>query len=278
MEWNREPCDLLLAMHARRSLASIRAFHERFPDRPLIIVLTGTDIYRDIRDDAGARNALSLATRLIVLQEQALAELTPVERRKTDVVYQSSATRITHAPSARHFRVCVLGHLREEKDPFRAVQALGCIADPRLQVVHIGDALSESMAVQARDWMAREARYRWLGGRSHGQALGWLARSHALVVSSRMEGGANVVCEAARIGVPVLASRISGNVGMLGPEYPGYYPFGDERALARLMERAMVDQDFFRGLRARMRKRSPLFAPSAERSALLKAIRHAHAG
>ena len=87
--------------------------------------------------------------------------------------------------------------------------------------------------------MRREPRYRWLGGRTHAQTLGWIARSHLLVVSSAMEGGANVIAEAARIGTPVLASRVSGNVGMLGRNYPGYFPLFDERALAGLIEKSI---------------------------------------
>src|SRR5687768_15996403 len=93
-----------------------------------------------------------------------------------------------------------------------------------------------------------DPRYRWLGSVPHGRALRWLASSHALVISSRMEGGANVVCEALRIGVPVLASRISGNVGLLGERYAGSFPVGDERALARLIEKA-TDRTFYATLK-----------------------------
>ena len=84
-----------------------------------------------------------------------------------------------------------------------------------------------------------------------------------------MEGGANVVCEALRIGVPVLASRISGNIGLLGTGYAGYFPLEDERALARLMMRAATDGRFYRQLRAQVRQLRGLVAPRAEKQALL---------
>jgi glycosyltransferase involved in cell wall biosynthesis len=120
--------------------------------------------------------------------------------------------------------------------------------------------------------MAREPRYRWLGSLPHAQALRWLASSHAMVISSRMEGGANVVCEALRIGVPVLASRIPGNIGLLGADYAGYFPLEDERALAELIGLAATDQRFYSKLRNRVRTLRGMVAPRAEARALLAAL------
>jgi glycosyltransferase involved in cell wall biosynthesis len=100
-----------------------------------------------------------------------------------------------------------------------------------------------------------------------------MAKSHVLVVSSVMEGGANVVAEAARIGTPVLASRVSGNIGMLGAEYPGYFPLADDVALAKLLERAASDAKFYRALKSALRARRKLFAPAAERASLAAVVR-----
>jgi glycosyltransferase involved in cell wall biosynthesis len=168
--------------------------------------------------------------------------------------------------------VAVVGHLREVKDPFRAALALAHV-EGKAEVVQVGDALSPAFAAQARQLMRREPRYRWLGGRSHAQSLGWIARSHLLVVSSAMEGGANVIAEAARIGTPVLASRVSGNVGMLGRDYPGYFPLFDTRALAWLIMKSMEQKEFDRRLKRALAARRRLFAPAAERRALLEALR-----
>ena len=121
--------------------------------------------------------------------------------------------------------------------------------------------------------MKREPRYRWLGSRPHGETLRWLARSHLLVVSSVMEGGANVICEAARIGVPVLASRVPGNVGMLGHDYAGYFKLRDEGALARLLERAVGDLKYYHRLKQAVRARRRLFAPSEEGGAVRRLVR-----
>jgi hypothetical protein len=134
--------------------------------------------------------------------------------------------------------LCVIGHLREEKDPLRAMHALAHLPDDsNLELVQIGDSLDDKLAEAAREGMKRDKRYRWLGSVSHRAALKLLASSHAMIISSRMEGGANVVSEAIRIGVPVIASRISGNVGLLGAAYPAYYPAW-RRARARKADRA----------------------------------------
>jgi putative glycosyltransferase (TIGR04348 family) len=255
--------DLMLALHARRSHASIRAFpHEK----PLVVALTGTDVYRDIRTSAEARESLELAHRLIVLQPKAAEELAAKLRRKVRVVVQSSSTTLRHRPVRGKFRICVIGHLREEKDPLRIVAALP-YADADIEVIHLGAALDPKLEPKTVD-----PRYRWLGSVPHASALRWLASSHAMVISSRMEGGANVVCEALRLGVPVLASRISGNLGLLGGSYPGYFRLEDERALARLITRAASNADFYRSLKAYVRKRRPMVAPQAEARALLSAI------
>jgi putative glycosyltransferase (TIGR04348 family) len=272
--WNGESCDLLLALHARRSHASVLAYRDRHPDAPLVVTLTGTDLYKDLPASREAREALALADRVIVLQEDALRLLESPVRRKARVVYQSASPKLRHAPPKDRFRIAVVGHLREEKDPFRAVAALSFLQKTslHLELIQIGDALSPAMKSEAEHWMEREPRYRWLGGRTHAQAMAWIARSHLLVVSSLMEGGANVISEAARIGTPVLASRMSGNLGMLGRKYPGYFPVSDTRALGKLLEKALKDRKLLQKLKRALAARRHLFAPASERSALRAAI------
>ncbi len=274
VQWDGAPCDLLLALHARRSADSVQRYRRAHPAGALAVALTGTDLYRDLPASREARACLEAADRILVLQEEAPRRLAVRLRRKTRVVYQSADPRARRAPPRGVFRVAVIGHLRDEKDPFRAAEALARLPreDP-FEVVHVGAALAPAMDRDARRRMARDGRYRWLGGVPHGRALGWLARSHVLVVSSRMEGGANVISEAARLRVPVLASRVEGNVGMLGRNYPGYFPLGDDRALARLMARARSDRGFYRRLQRALSARRARFSPPAERAALSDALR-----
>ena len=72
--------------------------------------------------------------------------------------------------------------------------------------------------------------------------------------------------------MPVLASRISGNVGLLGEDYPGYFPLEDEKALARLIERAAADPGFYRTLKREVGALRPMVAPRREARSLLSAL------
>jgi len=269
VEWDGRGCDAMIALHARRSHASIAAWKHALPSRPVVLVLTGTDLYRDIRTDATARASLDLADRLVVLQQKGLEELGAAHRGKATVVHQSVRAPRRRAPPKSYFLVTVIGHLREEKDPFCAARALAGLPEMgNLRVVHLGDAMSEEAAREARTRMRADRRYRWLGELPHAQAMRWLARSHAMVISSRMEGGAHVVSEAIAIGVPVLASRIPGNIGLLGEDYPGYYPVGEERALAALLARAQSDTAFLPSLAREVGAQRAKVKPETERRAL----------
>jgi putative glycosyltransferase (TIGR04348 family) len=271
--WDGKAVDAMLALHARRSHDSIRRYAELYPERPLIVALTGTDIYHDIRFDLSAKESMRLATRMIVLQEMGLTELTPAMRRKTRVIFQSTRA-IPPLPALKScFEVIVSGHLRDEKDPFRAAAALAHMPpQSRIRVSHLGGAMSPDMARRARDWEAREPRYRWWGELQFSKALRILARSRLMVISSRMEGGANVVSEALVAGVPVIASDISGNIGMLGKDYAGYYPLEDEKALAALLWRAESDPQFYRRLRRQCAVRKTRLSPQRERRGLKKLL------
>ena len=270
VQWSPDSrMDAMLALHARRSYPSIKTFSS---DKRLVVALTGTDVYRDIHASAEAQESLELAHRLIVLQPKAAEALPGRFRGKVSVVVQSSASKLRHAPVKSKFRVCVIGHLRAEKDPMRALAALSHIPAHDVQVVHLGAPLDPALQEAATAGMQREPRYRWLGSVPHARALQWLASSHVMVISSRMEGGANVVCEALRIGVPVLASRIPGNVGLLGSRYPGYFALENDEALARLIRKTASDKAFYRGLKLQVARLRPSVAPRSEARALLAAM------
>ena len=267
--WEGEDAEILIALHARRSHSSIARFAVTHPDRPLIVALTGTDLYRDIREDESAQKSLDLAHRLIVLQECGPDELTPEHRARTRVIYQSAPAAAPRKPDPEGLTVCVLGNLRPEKDPFRAALAARLLPEESgVRVLHAGSAESEGYEEAATEHEKKIARYRWLGPAKPEEALELLGRSHALVQSSVMEGGANAVGEAMAAGVPVLASDIPGNAGMLGRDYPGYYSTGDERALANLMRRAETDTDFYERLRREVQSRAHLVSRERERGSL----------
>jgi putative glycosyltransferase (TIGR04348 family) len=268
-EYQGGSCDLLIALHARKSYPSARRFFYLYPGAPLIVALTGTDLYRDIHNNKRAQYTLEIAKRLVVLQSCGVKELPLRLRPKARVIYQSAQPlRKPPAKDPNFFEVCVLGHLRAEKDPLRTALALRLLPqEKRILVFHAGEALTAKLAKQASAAWARDPRYLWVGELPRGQAHRLLARSHLLVLSSLMEGGANVIAEAVANGVPVLASRISGNVGMLGERYPGYFPVGDTEALARLLQRAEGDPKFYAQLVGKCAALAPRFEPARERAA-----------
>ena len=272
--WNGEAGDVLVALHARRSAPSIQAWVDAHPQRPLVVVLTGTDLYRDIRDDREAQRSLALATRLVVLQEQGPRELAPSLRAKTAVIYQSAERLAPVPPPRRIVRVVSVGHLRDEKDPLtfmRAAERLARRSDIRFE--QIGAALEPAFAEAAHRTEQANPHYRWPGGLPRPQTRQRIRRAHLLVNTSRMEGGAQVILEAARSGTAVLASRIPGNLGMLGADPAGGFDLGDDAGLARLIERACDDRSFLARLRAETLARAPLFEPAEEERRLVELIR-----
>ena len=268
------PADVLLALHARRSAESIAAWREAYPRAPLVVVLTGTDLYRDIASDAQAQRSLQLADALVVLNELGAQRLPPALRARCHVVLQSCSRRTPRPDKpTRWLRAVAVGHLRDEKDPrtlFEAVRRLGGRADIRID--HIGRALDTELGTQAQALAQAFPPYRWLGGLPHAQARARTQAAHLLVHPSRMEGGAHVVIEALRSGTPVLASRIDGNVGLLGPGYGGYFEPGDAAGLAVRLVQLRQEPDM---LRDWLRQAEPLlarFEPAAEAAALRAVI------
>lgn len=266
--------DLLIALHARRSAPSVAAFAKAYPHRPCVVVLTGTDLYRDIANSPEARASLDHATRLVLLQADGLARLSPAQRAKASVIYQSAPTvqPAAHGANRRHYDICMIGHLRSEKDPYTFMRASTLVTSPKVRLLHIGGALESTLGQAASATAAVNPRYHWLGNLPHSTTRQRLARSHAMAICSLMEGGANVIIEAVTSGVPVLASDISGNIGMLGADYAGYFPVGEAAALARLIDRSIDEPDFHALLRRQCDARAALFAPDAERASLLELV------
>ncbi len=272
-DWNGQPAGVLVALHALRSHDAVLKFRAAHPDRPIVLVLTGTDLYRDLAGGACRRDraiaTMHAADRLVVLQDEAAAAVPGELRSKLVTIFQSVAPLERQPTSAHRFLVTLIGHLREEKDPFCIVRALRRLPEATaLHVLHLGQAMDEAHQRDAECAMQQDARYAWLGELPHRAALRWLASSDLMVISSRMEGGAHVVSEAIAAGVPVLASDIAGNRGLLGADYPGYFPVGDDAALAALLARAMAEPDFLALLTNAVLARRPLVSPDTERAAI----------
>ena len=264
-EWQGHACDLLVALHARRSHESIARFAANFPSIPIVLVLTGTDLYRDIKDNPQARTSLDLAAALVVLQEDAIRFVPAAHRQKTHIVFQS-ARPLKPAVKSRGSLQCVMvGHLRPEKDPLTALRSLEYL-DRSLPVhlLHIGRALDHQLGQAATLLAGRDRRYRWADALPHGLTRAAIKRAHLLIHPSLMEGGANVIVEALTAGTPVLASHMSGNIGMLGKDYPGYFEVGDAEGLAALIQQCLADANFYSRLNNAAKVRASLFQPEEE--------------
>ncbi|NKC17141.1 MAG: TIGR04348 family glycosyltransferase [Gammaproteobacteria bacterium] len=269
-QWHWNNCDLLVAIHAFRSARAIEAFRSRYPGRALIVLLAGTDIYRfQFSAPHIVRRSLHAASKLVALHDQTGDDLPPEAGPKLRIIRQSALPLPQPlSPSKKTFDVCIAGHLREEKDPLRtALAARLAPSSSKLRVVHLGKAHTRQWAAAARTEMQTNPRYIWRGEVRRWQVRRQFARAHAMVISSVMEGGANVVSEAIVAGLPIIASDISGNQGMLGPAHPGYFATGDETSLAEVLVRAERDRVFLESVRATSLAKAPLYHPDRERAA-----------
>jgi putative glycosyltransferase (TIGR04348 family) len=266
--------DLLLALHARRCHGAVAAWRERYGARPCVVVLTGTDLYRDVPEgDAAALASLALADGLLVLQDQALADVPAAHRARARVVFQSASPLFPRVKRRGRLDCVFVGHLRPEKDPLTLVRAASRLrGGPDIGVTLIGGARDAATARQVRAAARRAPAVRLAGALPHAMAREAMRRAHLLVVPSVMEGGANVIAEALTAGTPVLASRVAGNVGMLGAGYPGYFPAGDHRALATLLARSARDGRFRARLSRSGRTRAGRFSRERERASLIEAL------
>ncbi len=260
----------MVAVHAWRSAAAIERFKSAFPTRPVILQLSGTDIYQYIDTDPGPTlRSMEQADRLVALNDLAWKVVPKPLRARLSVIHQSAPPLgQPRRPSRRAVVVSVIGHLRDVKDPLRAAEAARLLpADSRILIEQVGRAYTSEWAERARAEMAVNARYKWRDDVPAAAVRRLLARSHAMVISSLSEGGANVISEAVVAGVPVLASRMDGNVGLLGSDYRGYFPVGDTRALARLLQRLECEARFVKVLDNALARRRPLFRPACEKTA-----------
>ena len=273
-EWkDTKSDDVLIALHARRSFPSIAAWHAVHGVNGLVVVLTGTDLYRDIHHDSLAQRSLEFAKRLVVLQPMGLNELPAPFKAKTSVLLQSTTPRITLSKTSRYIRVVMVGHLREEKSPRTLFEAAALLAQQHdIYIQHIGAEHDQVLASMAHQTAALYPHYQFTGALTYPQTRRQIQRAHVLVHTSVMDGGAHVIIESICSGVPVIASRIPGNVGMLGEDYAGLFPVGDAKSLADMLIRFRHDTDFEELLKKQCALRVPLFSADHERDGLLKII------
>lgn len=271
--WSGGDADLLVALHAYRSHQSIVEFQKKYPSRPIVLILTGTDLYRDMAIHGEVLRSMEMSAKLIVLQSSAMDSIPSSLRHKAKVIYQSIEIDLPDPVFSEDFLVTIIGHLREEKDPFCLARSLPLLpSESKIHVRHLGKALNAQMEGLAKNFNKTLERYQWIGELSHVDALKMLSQSRLMVISSNMEGGAHVVSEAIALGIPVIASDIPGNRGLLGEDYPGYYPVGDENSLADLLHRSETMPDFYSLLKRQIVLRQELIKPAREKQSIQEVL------
>ncbi len=277
-QYDEKVYDLMVGLHAWRSASSIKSFHKNNPDKPLIVAMTGTDLYKFIKTHPKPTlHSIKIADQLVSLHDLAYLAIPKYAWKKMNVIHQSAKPLVRAKKKAKKFfDVCVIGHLREEKDPLRAAYAVRKLpADSRIRVKQYGKAHSEQWAKRAIQEMKKNERYRWYGEIPHWKIRKQYASADVMVLSSRMEGGANVISEACVAGLPSIASNIPGSIGLLGKNYPGYYEVGDTQALRKLLLRVEQDEKFLKKLAFAAKKKANLFTYAKEKQGwkrLLKKI------
>jgi len=272
------PASALVALHARKSADAVRAFHAEHPEAPIVLALTGTDLYPSLAAAGVDLNMLHLASRLVVLQPRAVTQLDASLQSRTRIVVQSVDAIEPQPPRTDCFEVAYLAHLRQVKDPLRPAAAARLLpASSRIRITHVGATIEAPLAAAALAESAGNPHYDWLGPVARADALQLVARSRLLVLTSWHEGGANVISEAIAAGTPVIASRIPGSVGLLGDDYPGYFHAGDAAELAAQLQAAETNHNgFYDQLRERCAELRPLVDPAREREAWASLLAELH--
>ena len=264
----------LIAIYAWRIADIVERFKREHPAAPIIVCLSGTDIYAFQHSHPEATLAtMESAVTLVGLHDLVGRAIPARFRDKLHIIYQSAPAIPRSRPAADAFDICVIGHLRREKDPFRTAEAARRLpTSSRVRVTHVGRAMDPSWAERANAEMAINPRYRWLGDVARASVAELLGSTRLMVLSSIMEGGANVLGEAIAARVPVIASDIDGSLGLLGVDYPGIYPVGDTRALALMLSKAETEPEFLARLTGLCAARAPLFSAQREYDAWARLI------
>ena len=273
--------DLLIGLHARRSSKALLQFRDRYPESHTMVALTGTDLYQDLaatqkRQPKLAIRSLDRCEGIILLQPLMQKKLLSRWKAKSSVVMMDAIDR--GKPRSRTLTdstmsACVVGHMRYEKDPLRAAMAVRKLpANISIEVTHAGKALDDSFQQRADTEDSQNPNWNWVGSINRSQVDQLMQQSDLLINSSRTEGAPNVLFEAIGYRLPMLVTKIDGHVGVLGTDYPGYFPVGKTESLRRLLLRCLDDKAFYRSLISHVDDLAAKYACGTELNSLLAAI------
>ena len=267
-----EMADLLIALHANKSRSALLDFQESIPEGSIILALTGTDIYP--APDVEAVDSMQRSDSLITLQRNAVSRIPSELKDRVVTIIQSARKLATNAVGdSNHFDVCVVGHLRDVKDPLLAARAARDLpVTSRIRIRHAGGILDPKYAALVAREEKENTRYHWLGELSENETASLIASCDLMVLSSHSEGGARVVGESIVQGTPVISTQIDGVSGLLGDDYPGLFPVGDAPALTDLIQQCEENTVFYEALKRTSSHLAAQFSPESEQAALLSLV------
>ena len=271
---NRIEAKCLIALNARKSAGEIFDFHQRWPDRKIIALLTGTDVNHPEMEQSGSDTLRALAqSDAIVSLHDGFSHRIPADLlKKTKVIYPS----VQFSDAAEHcpfepWKVVIAGNFRDEKNPNLMIEAVAKLATSEIHF-HAYGAGSE---YQDKLEQAAETypKFHFHGVQERDVVLAAMQSARVLLNTSTEEGGANAICEAVMIGLPVIASRIDGNLGMLGDGYGGFFTSEETDGLAGILTRAESDAGFYNSLKQQVSTRAELFSYDREMAEWTKLVR-----
>ena len=261
--------DALIALHAFNTFDASTHYRKFNPKGVLLVLLTGTDVHEQLEGRNHEVEQLSLIVdQFVVAHPEIIPFLPKLWQAKASVIYPSvlfpPTPEVVDPPIPKVDYFSCVGHLRPVKNPHLMFRALHHLSRPDIKTVSIGEALDQQEGVTATTHENIDPRYQWLRCLNHEMSIQWIKHSKAMINTSFSEGGANVIIESCLLGTPVLATRIPGNVGLLGSDYAGLFPPNDDLALAKLMNRCLSDSIFVAELTEQVRNRAKLFTNEQE--------------
>ena len=255
----------LIALNGRKGAEEIFKFLQRQPDNPVIALLTGTDVNHPEMEqpDSITRKALELSTAIVSLHDGFAHRIPKHLLEKTEVIYPSVMLPdpLDHSPS-KPPKVIIAGNFRAEKNPSLMMKAVREMKESPLHFHAYGQGGDYQRDLERT--AAECPHFYFHGVKEHDVLLGEMQAAHVLLNTSTQEGGANAICEAIALGLPVVASRIAGNMGMLGENYAGFFPVEEVTKLIEILGRAAKNHDFYQLLKEQIATRAPLFSHQRE--------------
>jgi glycosyltransferase involved in cell wall biosynthesis len=206
---------------------------------------------------------------LRVLAKLAAAQITLSEQTREDIISALKVPReVTHVMAntvdSRVFRLTAdRAALRRELGLGERAQIIGGIASLSAQKNHaatvwmmtgLKKALPECRGIIFGEGMMRPALEAEIAAAGVGDVLElagnkrpiapWLQSLDVLLLPSTWEGQPMVLLQGLACGVPIVASRIEGNVATLGAEHPGLFELNDDADYLAKVQRGLTDAGF----------------------------------